>query len=570
MFWGWIVFAGLGVAKRYAVGQEVPVFANKIGPYHNPSETYDYFSAPFCRFDGGEQKVARSFADAVLGNRVERTAVTLNYTVPVDDKTVCKVALDPETLRVFEDIVERRFYYELYVDKLPVWAFVGVGAKKNERAIIFTRQHFNISYNNDRIIDVTLNAESPFKLEGGLEVKFTYSVEWHETTRGKAERKERYKTEVFFKSSLKYFSLVNTVVIVMVLIGLTIFVLMTSLGNDLLRYQKESEINSFEIDFRVERGWKMLHADVFRTPDFVPLLSVFVGIGAHVFTGSLVFLVSVVLFGEFLDHSSKVILGLLSYAIGSFCGGYAGAGLYKRWGGNNWVHQLVAIAVIIPLAFAFSELGMNSVAVAYKSKQVFKLRSVIMVSIYYIAIVLPLTALGGVIGRNFFFVGPNPTRVGLIKRTIPPTPIYLTTPVISLAICLLTFGATFMEIHYVLMALWQYRMAQVWGFSLIVALLLFIVVACSTVVAVYLRLSNENYHWHWMSFFAPASVTFYVFLYSIYYFLYKTEMTGALQTVFFFTFSAILSCITGITCGFVGFASSAWFVRRIYTNIKTD
>uniref|UniRef100_A0A7N0U0H7 Transmembrane 9 superfamily member n=1 Tax=Kalanchoe fedtschenkoi TaxID=63787 RepID=A0A7N0U0H7_KALFE len=33
---------------RYKAGDFVPLYANKVGPFHNPSETYRYFDLPFC------------------------------------------------------------------------------------------------------------------------------------------------------------------------------------------------------------------------------------------------------------------------------------------------------------------------------------------------------------------------------------------------------------------------------------------------------------------------------------------------------------------------------------------
>ncbi|KAK9271488.1 hypothetical protein L1049_001847 [Liquidambar formosana] len=33
---------------RYKNGEPVPLYANKVGPFHNPSETYRYFDLPFC------------------------------------------------------------------------------------------------------------------------------------------------------------------------------------------------------------------------------------------------------------------------------------------------------------------------------------------------------------------------------------------------------------------------------------------------------------------------------------------------------------------------------------------
>uniref|UniRef100_A0A2P2MKB3 Transmembrane 9 superfamily member n=1 Tax=Rhizophora mucronata TaxID=61149 RepID=A0A2P2MKB3_RHIMU len=33
---------------RFKAGEDVPLYANKVGPFHNPSETYRYFDLPFC------------------------------------------------------------------------------------------------------------------------------------------------------------------------------------------------------------------------------------------------------------------------------------------------------------------------------------------------------------------------------------------------------------------------------------------------------------------------------------------------------------------------------------------
>ncbi|PNX84584.1 phagocytic receptor 1b-like protein [Trifolium pratense] len=34
---------------RYSDGDAVPLYANKVGPFHNPSETYRYLDLPFCK-----------------------------------------------------------------------------------------------------------------------------------------------------------------------------------------------------------------------------------------------------------------------------------------------------------------------------------------------------------------------------------------------------------------------------------------------------------------------------------------------------------------------------------------
>jgi hypothetical protein len=38
----------LWLTRRWA-GDAVVLYVNKVGPYHNPSETYDFYDMPVCR-----------------------------------------------------------------------------------------------------------------------------------------------------------------------------------------------------------------------------------------------------------------------------------------------------------------------------------------------------------------------------------------------------------------------------------------------------------------------------------------------------------------------------------------
>jgi hypothetical protein len=55
----------------------------------------------------------------------------------------------------------------------------------------------------------------------------------------------------------------------------------------------------------------------------------------------------------------------------------------------------------------------------------------------------------------------------------------------------------------------------VYGFMLLVFIILAIVTACVTVVGTYFLLNAENYHWQWTSFTMSASTSAYVFLYAV-------------------------------------------------------
>ena len=53
--------------------------------------------------------------------------------------------------------------------------------------------------------------------------------------------------------------------------------------------------------------------------------------------------------------------------------------------------------------------------------------------------------------------------------------------------------------------------------------ILCLVVGMTTVIVVYFCLNAENYLWQWTAFYSGGSTALYVFLYSIYYFVFKTR-----------------------------------------------
>ena len=92
-------------------------------------------------------------------------------------------------------------------------------------------------------------------------------------------------------------------------------------------------------------------------------------------------------------------------------------------------------------------------------------------------------------------------------------------------------------------------MYYVYGFMLLVFVILIIVTVCVTIVGTYFLLNAENYHWQWTSFFSAASTAVYVYLYSIYYYYVKTKMFGFFQTSFYFGYTLMFCLGLGILCG---------------------
>jgi transmembrane 9 superfamily protein 3 len=64
----------------------------------------------------------------------------------------------------------------------------------------------------------------------------------------------------------------------------------------------------------------------------------------------------------------------------------------------------------------------------------------------------------------------------------------------------------------------------VYGFILLVFSILLVVTMCVSIVITYFNLNAEDWRWPWTAFLSGASISIYVFMYSVYYFIAKTKM----------------------------------------------
>src|SRR5690606_6613762 len=122
--------------------------------------------------------------------------------------------------------------------------------------------------------------ETPVKLSAsGPEhmVTYTYSVFWRPSTTPWATRWDKYLR--VDAPHIHWFSLINSFILVVVLTGMVAITLLRALRKDIARY------NQFDLDEDVQddSGWKLVHGDVFRTPNKTLLLSVMLGSGAQLF-----------------------------------------------------------------------------------------------------------------------------------------------------------------------------------------------------------------------------------------------------------------------------------------------
>jgi hypothetical protein len=102
---------------------------------------------------------------------------------------------------------------------------------------------------------------------------------WSKVEGSFSARFERYLKDNFLESHVHWFSVVNSVIMVLLLGGMVGLILLRTLRRD-LQFYRDVETSGTDDD---DSGWKQVHADVFRPPRLLTLLSALMGSGLQVF-----------------------------------------------------------------------------------------------------------------------------------------------------------------------------------------------------------------------------------------------------------------------------------------------
>ncbi|KRZ10125.1 Transmembrane 9 superfamily member 3, partial [Trichinella zimbabwensis] len=559
-------------SHTYKDGEEVVLWMNTVGPYHNLQETYPYFSLPFCR--GSKLAIAHyheTISDNLLGVDLEFSGLDIKFKVDVARTAYCTLTLLNEEVDAFHHAIRNHYWFQMYIDDLPLWGIVGEyrnDENSGESMKLFTHRLFEIGYNGNTIVEVNLTSNNRIDLKPDVAFDLTYEVKWKPSTVRFHDRFDKYLDANFFKHRIHWFSLFNSFMMVIFLVTVVAFILMRTLRKDYARYEKDLKMDDFDRDFGDEYGWKQIHGDVFRSPSFPMLFSCLIGSGIHVFV--LVIVVILITFwGElYLERGSILTATIFCYALFSPVSGYVGGCIYTHFGvflfaGKRWIKQALCCGSFLPLLVATAASIGNISALYQSSTRSIPFGTMASIVAIYALVVLPLTLIGSVVGRNMNGRPNNPCRVNAVPRPIPEKKIYLQPWLIIIGGGLLPFGSIFIEVYFIFTSFWAYKVYYVYGFMFLVTILLAAVTMCMTIVCTYVLLNSEDYRWRWTSFLSGASISLYLYLYSIYYFIYKTRMYGFFQTTFYFVYSGLFCIFVGLMCGAIGYMATANFMEII-------
>ncbi|KAI3826389.1 hypothetical protein L1987_00437 [Smallanthus sonchifolius] len=561
---------------RYSVGDNVPLFANIVGPLNNPSETYQYYDLPFCRPDPVVPK-KETLGEVLNGDRLTNTLYNLNFREDKVDQNLCDKKLKISELTKFRTAINVDYYFQMYYDDLPLWGFIGKMEDENwtregsgPRYYMFKHVQFDAFYNGDQVIEIRAFSDPNHAVDitdnTEIDIKFTYSINWNSTTSEYKNRMNKYSKASLLPTQrqIHWFSFINGVAIIVLLMGLLIMLFMRHLKNDLKKYSSGDEEQDKEV------GWKYVHGDVFRCPSRMALFCGILGTGTQLLTIiCLLFVLS--FFGVLYPYSrgiistSLVVLFILTAPVA----GYSATSFFGQFFETGWEKCVLLSGILYIGPLLITMLLLNTISMSIGATTALPFGTIVVIILAYTFIAIPMLAFGGIVGYRFRskFQAPSATKIS--PREIPLLTWSRKTPGQMLISGLLTFSAIVLELHNLHATVWSYKILTLPSILFITLVLLVILTSLLSVGLTYIQLAVEDHQWWWRSIWRGGSVAIFMFAYSIYYYS-RSNMSGFMQSTFFFCYNFLFCYAFFLMLATVSFCSSWLFVQHIYNAVKSE
>mmetsp|Transcript_42664 Transcript_42664/g.140169 ORF Transcript_42664/g.140169 Transcript_42664/m.140169 type:complete len:637 (-) Transcript_42664:372-2282(-) len=615
-----------GVAPHeYLDNEKVEIKVNKLSSTKTQLP-YDYYSLPFCRPAEVVNKM-ENLGEVLHGSVIKNSAYDISMG-KIEFRVLCKRTLEPAEATLLHTRIRQDYRVHMIMDNLPAatkmirelpdgqtivmydrgypLGFVGSAERQGSvpgGAYLHNHLRFVLKYHKDaafdgaRIVGFEVEPLSvkhkykgawsddasqlqlltlpvgpdlpPLRVDpkgsaAEREVVYTYDVKWEPSDVKWASRWDLYL--YMGDDQIHWFSIINSLAIVLLLTGIVAMIMMRTLRRDVSRYNSPEDKD----DLAEESGWKLVHADVFRPPQQPILLSASLGTGMQLLAMAVVSIGCAML--GFLSPANRgglLTATLLTFMLMGVPAGYCASHTYKALKGTEWKLVTVLTATLYPGAIAATLFVLNFFIWGQQSSGAIPFGTMVVLLLMWFGVSVPLVFAGAFFGFKAKLKDP-PCRTNEIPRQVPEQAWYMVGAFNVLMGGILPFGAIFIELFFIMTSVWLQRFYYVFGFLALVLLILIITCAEISIVLCYFQLCNEDYNWWWRAFLTSGSSGLYLFGYSIMYFHSQLEIDGFVPTLMYFTYMAVFSTLFFLVTGTIGFYSCQKFVWAIYAAIKVD
>ncbi|KAG2260125.1 hypothetical protein Bca52824_079419 [Brassica carinata] len=550
---------GSGSSTRYNAGDHVPLFVNKVGPLHNPSETYQYYDLPFCRPEPVIEK-QETLGEVLNGDRFMSSLYDLKFKEDKTDSVLCHKRLTSSEVARFRDTIAQDFYFQMYYDDLPLWGFVGKverdysvhGGEENAKYYLFSHLSFNVLYNADEVIGIQSLSVPSYLIDisenAEVDVQFTYSISWNLSSERSETRMDKYSQASFHPISKKiqYFSFLNFDK--RCCFGCwTSFSALHHLKNEL-----RSSSNGDEEEKR-EVGWKLIQSDVFRCPRNISLLCAFLGTGAQMLI-LIIALFALAFTGFLYPYNRGTLLTslVIVYTLTSVVAGYTSASFHSHFEGTKQRRSVRLAGILYTVPFFITVSVLNTVAITYGATAALPFGTIVIIILIYTLLNIPFLMLGGVLGNRFGLSEfQPPSAIKRNPREIPTQNWYRRKLYQMFLGGLVPFSAVALEWHQLYATLWGFKIYTSPGIMLFSFIVLILLSASVGVILTYIQLSGEDHEWWWRSFLCGGFAAMFMYGYGVLFYL-RSDIIWFLQLSFYLGYVTLSSWFFG-TISFLGF-----------------
>ncbi|XP_078470234.1 transmembrane 9 superfamily member 2-like [Lampetra fluviatilis] len=606
----------------------IELFVNRLDSVESVLP-YEYNAFDFCQAEG-KKRPSENLGQVLFGERIEPSPYSISFKAEKTCEKVCDTKVysvknteDQAKLDFLKRAMQLNYQNHWIIDNMPVtWCYEVEGAKKfcnpgfpvgclvsaegeqrdacviNEAFnkpntyYIFNHVDITILYHSgdaehsqeSRLVTAKLEPRSfkhatgkpdcassdpmdiPVEFKEDVKITYTYSITFQKNDNIRWASRWDYILESMPHTNIQWFSIMNSLVIVLFLSGMVAMIMLRTLHRDIARYNQAESAEEVQEEY----GWKLVHGDVFRPPKGSMLLAVFLGSGTQIFIMTFITLFFACM--GFLSPANRGALMTCAMVLWVLLGlpaGYVAARMYKSLGGERWKTSVILTAFLCPSLVFVDFFTMNLILWGEGSSAAIPFGTLVAILALWFCISVPLTFLGAFVGFKKEVI-ECPVRTNQIPREIPAQSLY-TRPLPGIIMGgILPFGCIFIQLFFILNSIWSHQMYYMFGFLFLVFIILLITCSETTILLCYFHLCAEDYRWWWRSFLTSGFTSVYLFIYAVHYFVSKLQIEGIASTILYFGYTLIMVLLFFLFTGTIGFFACFWFVRKIYSVVKVD
>ncbi|CAK9436364.1 uncharacterized protein LODBEIA_P09220 [Lodderomyces beijingensis] len=433
-------------------------------------------------------------------------------------------------------------------------------------------------------------------------IPYTYSVYWREDSSIDYDsRWDLYYANESVSASKKihWISLVNSLVLIFLVSAVVMVVFIQIMKKDFHKlapsFSTPNESSNLSI-------WNSLAHDVSKTPASPLLLTTLVSGGIQ----SLIAVIGVITLhsldsirrNSFVNNHQSALFSfsIFCFSLSGLASSFIGINIYKCL--QNETEYPYSVSRAVPLALTFSAalpaflfslmMLLNFFVWAQEASTALPFGTIVVFVSLFILIQCPLGIVGGWMGNNYK-VGSksaiseyhelgektsDSTRTRTLYRYRFRVIRAIASFVKSTAVFgLIPFGIVYVELIFIFNSVWLEKTTfyYMYGFSFITTIMLMIILAESTIIAIYISLVYYNdANWQWLSFRVGSGIAWYIYGYSIYYYFKVLNIDDYISTLLYFSYMALACFIIGVAGGSVSVLTGLMFIRKIYRSVKLE